>query len=80
LALRAKKQDNANICVLQVFDMESRKKLKSLEVNENIVFWKWVNNDILAYVTSSSVYHINIKNDLQDSVKIMDRNGPLIDD
>lgn len=51
-----------------------------MEVNENIVFWKWVNNDILAYVTTSSVYHVNIKNDLQESVKVMDRNGPLIDD
>ncbi len=60
--------------------MDSRKKLKSLEVNESIVFWRWVNNDNLAYVTSNSVYHVNIRNDLQESVKIMDRNGPLMED
>ena len=45
--------------------MDNRKKLKHLEVNENIVFWKWVSNDILAFVTSSGVFHTDISIEIE---------------
>lgn len=59
--------------------MDSRKKLKHLELNENIVFWKWVNNAKVALVTSSQVIQVNIEKENEEQVKIMDRNGPLAD-
>jgi len=42
--------------------MDTRVKLKHVELNENIVFWKWVNNNKLAIVTNQCVYHLNIQN------------------
>lgn len=59
--------------------MDSRKKLKHLEIPENIVFWKWVSSAKLALVTASQVLQVNIEREHEDSSKVMDRNGPLAD-
>ncbi len=48
---------------LQIFNLNSKAKLKHIEFAENIVFWKWVNSNILGVVTTNSVYHVNISND-----------------
>jgi clathrin heavy chain len=48
-----------------------RVKLKSVELPEQIIFWRWVNVNILGVVTSNSVYHINISNDSKE-VKVFD--------
>ncbi len=60
IALKAPSEGKGHI--LQVFDMDKKAKLKNIEFAESIVFWKWVNEQILAIVTSTSVYHVNIVN------------------
>lgn len=49
--------------ILQIFNLGTKAKLKHIEFSENIVFWRWVNKNILAVVTTTSVYHVNISND-----------------
>ena len=53
--------------------MDSKQKLKSVEIGENIVFWKWATINKLALVTSNSVYYLNISNPNENQVKMMDR-------
>jgi clathrin heavy chain len=60
IALKAPNEGKGHI--LQIFDMDKKAKLKNIEFNENIVFWKWVNEQILAIVTTTSVYHVSIAN------------------
>lgn len=58
ISLKAPNEPSGHL--LQIFNLNTKTKLKHLEFSENIVFWKWVNQDILAVVTSTSVYHVNI--------------------
>lgn len=60
IALKAPNEGKGHI--LQIFDMDKKAKLKNIEFNENIVFWKWVNEQILAIVTTTAVYHVSIAN------------------
>ena len=46
--------------ILQIFNMEKKEKLNNLEFQDNIVFWRWVADDVLAVVTTSAVYHVSI--------------------
>ena len=64
--------------ILQIFDMDKKAKLKNIEFSENIVFWKWINEQILAIVTNTSVYHVSIANETDKEVKIFDRSGDLV--
>ncbi len=41
VALKAPNEGKGHI--LQIFNMDSKTKLKHIEFNENIVFWRWVN-------------------------------------
>jgi clathrin heavy chain len=75
IALKAPNEGKGHI--LQIFDMDKKAKLKNIEFPENIVFWKWVDEKILAIVTTSSVYHVSIANETDKEVKVFDRNGEL---
>lgn len=44
------------------------------------MFWKWASNKILAVVTTTSVYHVNIANENAKEVKVFDRAGDLKED
>ena len=46
--------------ILQIFNMDKKQKLSNLEFKDNIVFWRWVAEDLLAIVTQTSVYHVSI--------------------
>ena len=46
--------------ILQIFNMDKKQKLSNLEFKDNIVFWRWVAEDLLAIVTQASVYHVSI--------------------
>jgi clathrin heavy chain len=53
-------------------NMAKKEKIKNIEFAEVILFWTWVNNDILGLVTATAIYHINITT--QDSyTKVCDR-------
>ena len=57
--------------------MDKKEKLKHVELNELVVFWRWVNVNKLSVVTPTSVYHLNITNPGEQQVKILDRAGAL---
>ncbi|TID31065.1 hypothetical protein CANINC_000309 [Pichia inconspicua] len=50
----------ANDTTIQIFNLETKQKLKSNVMSEKIVFWKWLNNEILGLVTVNSVYTWNV--------------------
>jgi clathrin heavy chain len=54
--------------------------MKHIEFPENIVFWKWASSKILAVITTTSVYHVNIANEQSKEVKIFERAGDLKED
>ncbi|KAI9890023.1 MAG: hypothetical protein M1814_004539 [Vezdaea aestivalis] len=63
---------------LQVFDLEHKNKLKSTQMSEDVVFWKWFSQTTLGLVTNTSVYHWDIFDNSQtDPVKVFDRNANL---
>ena len=63
---------------LQIFDLAQKSKLKSNTMNEDVVFWKWFNQESLGLVTDTSVYHWNVFDPSQVApVKMFDRNTNL---
>jgi len=61
---------------LQIFNIESKSKVKSHVSTEEIVFWKWVNDTTIGMVTNSSVFHWSIS-DQNPPTKIFDRHPTL---
>jgi clathrin heavy chain len=63
---------------LQVFDLASKQKLKATQMNEDVIFWKWISETTLGLVTDKSVYHWNVMDgsELAPS-KMFDRNDNL---
>ena len=43
-------------CV-QIFNLEMKSKMKSFQIQQPVVFWKWISPSKLGLVTASSVYH-----------------------
>ena len=62
LALKAGRQ-------LQVFNIASKQKLKAHLMNEEVVFWKWINTETLGVVTESAVFHWDL-NGAEAPVKV----------
>lgn len=63
---------------LQIFDLANKSKLKSATMNEDVVFWKFFNENTLGLVTDTSVYHWNIFDATQAApVKVCDRHANL---
>ncbi|CAA9990983.1 clathrin heavy chain, putative [Plasmodium knowlesi strain H] len=58
---------NVNTIFLQVFNIETKEKICSLNLNEYMNYWKWINNDTIAIVCEKNVYHWNI--DIHNSKK-----------
>lgn len=46
---------------LQIFDMEKKTKVKSHQNNEEVTFWKWINDKTIALVTETAVFHWSIE-------------------
>lgn len=58
---------------LQVFDLETKAKVKSFQIAQPVVFWKWISATKLGIVTASSVYHWDSGAAGGDPVKVFDR-------
>ncbi|KAI1716677.1 hypothetical protein Ddc_10472 [Ditylenchus destructor] len=69
LALKADK-------TLQLFDLEEKKKIKAHTITEPVIFWKWINSDVLGIVTESPIYHWRLSDDSQP-VKVFVRHATL---
>ncbi|KAH8519947.1 hypothetical protein H0E87_001406 [Populus deltoides] len=61
---------------LQIFNIEMKAKVKSHQMPEQVVFWKWSSANMLALVTQTSVYHWSIEGD-SEPVKMFDRTANL---
>ncbi|CAD5174580.1 unnamed protein product [Musa acuminata subsp. malaccensis] len=61
---------------LQIFNIEQKTKIKSHQMPEQVVFWKWINPKMLGLVTQASVYHWSIEGD-SEPVKVFDRAANL---
>ena len=42
---------------LQIFNLELKSKMKSFQISQPVIFWKWISSSKLGLVTSSTVYH-----------------------
>lgn len=71
IALRAQR-------TLQVFNLETKVKLKNHTMHEDIVFWKWITDRKLGMVTETAVYHWDVFDTAAAApTKIFDRNANL---
>uniref|UniRef100_A0A803M3V8 Clathrin heavy chain n=1 Tax=Chenopodium quinoa TaxID=63459 RepID=A0A803M3V8_CHEQI len=61
---------------LQIFNIETKTKVKSHQMPEQVVFWKWISAKMLGLVTQTSVYHWSIEGDSQP-VKMFERTANL---
>lgn len=75
IALKAKTPGSTNDS-LQIFDLERKEKLKSQQMTEEVVFWKWVSPTKLGLVTATTVYHWDMAGDGAPA-KVFDRTANL---
>ena len=62
---------------LQIFNIETKQKIKSHSSNEDIVFWKWVSDTTIGLITETAVYHWTISDQTSPPQKIFDRHPTL---
>ncbi|KAH6916189.1 clathrin heavy chain 1 [Coprinopsis sp. MPI-PUGE-AT-0042] len=70
LALKAQR-------TLQIFNIETKQKVKNHVNNEDIVFWKWVSETTIGMVTENAVYHWTIADATSPPQKVFDRHATL---
>lgn len=75
IALKATTQGQAGDS-LQVFNLDTKQKLKAFQMPETVEFWKWLTPTKIGLVTNSSVYHWDVEGSA-DPVKIFDRTPNL---
>ncbi|KAG5064403.1 hypothetical protein JHK85_005586 [Glycine max] len=75
LALKAQLQGTTQDH-LQIFNIEMKAKMKSYQMPEQVVFWKWISPKMLGLVTQTSVYHWSIEGD-SEPVKMFERTANL---
>lgn len=46
---------------LQVFDLDSKTKLKAYAMSDQVVYWRWISSDKLGLVTTTAVYHWSLE-------------------
>ena len=63
---------------LQIFNIETKQKVKSHVNDADIVFWKWISDTTLGLVTDSAVYHFSISDTTSPPVKVFDRHPTLV--
>ena len=42
---------------MQIFNLDAKVKITAHAMHEDVVFWKWISNDMLGLVTDTAVYH-----------------------
>ncbi|ODV95313.1 hypothetical protein PACTADRAFT_50053 [Pachysolen tannophilus NRRL Y-2460] len=46
----------ANGTTLQIFNLESKQRLKAFTMSEPVIFWKWLDDEVLGLVTQSAIF------------------------
>jgi clathrin heavy chain len=62
---------------LQIFNIETKQKVKSHVNAEDVVFWKWVSDTTIGMVTDTAVYHWSISDQTTPPQKVFDRHATL---
>ncbi len=57
IALKAANPGGAPGDNLQIFNLDAKAKLKSVQFPEQVVFWKWITGTKLGLVTGTALYH-----------------------
>lgn len=50
----------ANGTIVQIFNLETKSKLKSFTLDEPVLFWKWLDDETLGFVTARSIMTSNV--------------------
>mmetsp|Transcript_17321 Transcript_17321/g.52085 ORF Transcript_17321/g.52085 Transcript_17321/m.52085 type:complete len:1674 (-) Transcript_17321:219-5240(-) len=61
---------------IQVFNLDTKTKLKAYQMPETVEYWKWTSPSRLGLVTATSVYHWEVEG-ASDPVKVFDRTPNL---
>ncbi|GAX80055.1 hypothetical protein CEUSTIGMA_g7494.t1 [Chlamydomonas eustigma] len=61
---------------LQVFNLDTKTKLKAFQMSETVEYWKWTSATRIGLVTAASVYHWEVEG-ASDPVKVFDRTPNL---
>lgn len=61
---------------LQIFNIELRSRMKTFNMTEDCIFWKWVSVNTIGIVTETSVYHWTTEGDSPPS-KVFERHQSL---
>lgn len=61
---------------LQIFNIEMKSKMKSYNMPDDVVFWKWISVNTVALVTETAVFHWPMEGDTQPQ-KMFDRHSSL---
>jgi len=72
IALKALNPPPSSGCVLQIFNLETKSKLKVWNCPDTVVFWRWLSPNKIALVTNTSVFHWSMDGDA-NPVKMFDR-------
>ena len=75
MAVRAKNDQNA--MMIQVYNLDTKQKLKDILINYEVSFWKWMSDSVIGLVTNSSVFVLSIDDINSPAKKVFDRQGPL---
>jgi clathrin heavy chain len=62
---------------LQVFNIDTKTKVKSHMSSEDVIFWKWISNTTIGLVTETAVYHWSIADSASPPQKVFDRHASL---
>eukprot|EP01135_Chromosphaera_perkinsii_P003336 Nk52_evm36s240 gene=Nk52_evmTU36s240 len=62
--------------MLQIFNIELKSKMKSYQLTDDVVYWRWISVNTIAMVTENSVFHWSIDGS-SDPVKVFDRHPSL---
>ena len=76
IALKATTAEGDGKDHLQIFNIEQKAKMKSHQMDEPVVFWKWLDATMLGVVTNTSVYHWSMSGDSTPE-KVFDRTANL---
>ncbi|CAL8108322.1 unnamed protein product [Orchesella dallaii] len=61
---------------LQIFNIETKSKIKSFAMPEEVVFWKWISVSTLGLVTEKAVFHWSMEGEDKPK-KMFDRHSSL---
>ena len=75
MAVRAKNGQN-NI-MIQVYNLDTKQKLKDINLNYEITFWKWLNQKTIGLVSPTSVFTLDISEMNSPARKVFDRQGGI---